>query len=103
MEAMRKLLLSFGLIALVAGCTGLSESFTYEHDLARAESLSAPAGSFNEYLRQEYLNGFDMAKDSAAEYHWASAGLFVNKAIAAGEGSTSVARGSGQLDDRRRR
>ena len=87
MQPIKRLLASLSLLFVVSACSGLSESFQYDSLLAEAEGLSQPSGSFNEYLRQEYINGFDMAKGSAAENDWRSAGLFASKAIAAGQGN----------------
>lgn len=58
----------------------------FNEDVVFAEGLSGAPGSFSEYLRQEYLNGFGMAKDSAAESDYRSAEIFVHKAIDAGQG-----------------
>ena len=94
----KKFVISAALVLVVAGCSRPADTHLpvtsnemylpvmWNDDIAYAESLSAPAGSFNEYLRQEYLDGVGMARDSAAESDWRSANIFLHKAIDAGEG-----------------
>jgi OOP family OmpA-OmpF porin len=74
----------------VSACSGLSESFQYSSLIAKAESLRQPEGSFNEFLRQEYVDGCYLAKESAVDGDWHAAAFFALKAISAGQGNTPM-------------
>ncbi len=85
-----KILFSAVLLMLVSACTvnDVHWPIMFQNDIKKAEALSQPAGSFNEYLRLEYINGFNMAKGSAGEGDWRSANIFLGKALQVGQGET---------------
>ena len=90
MQPQSKIFLSLSLLFFVTACSGLRGSFQYDSLLAKAESLHQPVGSFNEFLRQEYIDGCYLAKGSAVDGDWHADALFARKAISAGQGNTPM-------------
>jgi OOP family OmpA-OmpF porin len=72
--------LCVALLAVLGACAG---AFTAEDNLDAARGVSAPEGTFNEFLRQEYI---EQSQISIDEYDYRSGDIFARKALAAGGG-----------------
>ena len=79
------LALSVSLMILLGACSSFIGAFSAEDNIAAASSAKAAPGSFNEFLRQEYV-GRSEAELAEADYR--SADIHANKALAAAGGGT---------------
>ena len=79
------LALSASLMILLGGCSTFIGAFSAEDNIAAASNARAAPGSFNEFLRQEYLG---RAEAELAEYDYRSADIHALKALAAAGGES---------------
>ena len=73
--------LCVSLLVLLGACGSFMSAFTAEDNIEAARGLSAPEGSFNEFLRQEYVT---LAQIELDENDFKDADIYARKALAAG-------------------
>ncbi len=79
------LALSASLMISLSACSTFIGAFSAEDNIAAASSAKAAPGSFNEFLRQEYIG---RAEAELAESDYRSADIHAHKALAAAGGES---------------
>ncbi len=74
---------SVSLLVLLGACSSFMSAFTAEDNIEAARGVSGPEGSFNEFLRQEYVT---LAQIELDENDFRDADIYARKALAAGAG-----------------